>query len=79
MPKYTLLAACDRCGEQVVSNPNNGNSCLMNASGLKYNSYVHPARCSSGGAYLCQECYRLAEEMRTRHYKERKEFCHGKD
>jgi rRNA maturation protein Nop10 len=75
MPKYTLLATCDRCGEQVPSHPENGSSPLINATGLKYNDYVHPANCNGSGAYLCNECARLAEELRMKHYAERKEFC----
>jgi hypothetical protein len=76
MPEYTLLATCDRCRKQVVSNPGNGNAHLTNASGLEYNSYVHPAHCSSSGSYLCPECSKLAKEMRERHDREREEFCH---
>jgi hypothetical protein len=75
MPDYTLLATCDRCKKQVISNPKNGSSPLINATGLKYNDYVHPANCGGSGAYLCDECDQLAVALGTRHYKERKEFC----
>jgi hypothetical protein len=75
MPEYTLLSTCDRCKKQVMSNPKNVSSPLINVTGLKYNNYVHPANCGGSGAYLCHECDELAEEMRMRHYKERKEFC----
>ena len=75
MPEFTLLATCDRCKKQVVSNPRNGSSPLINETGLKYNDYVHQENRSGSGAYLCPECHVLAKEMRMRHYKEREEFC----
>jgi hypothetical protein len=75
MPEYTLLATCDRCKKQVVSNPGNGSIQVIDATGLQYHGYVHQAHCSSRGAYLCPECHGIAEEMKERHDREREEFC----
>jgi hypothetical protein len=75
MPEYTLLATCDRCGKQVSSNFKSGDNLIIDVVGLKYNDYVQQAGCNERGAYLCPECHKLAQNMRDRHYKERKEFC----
>jgi len=75
MPEYTLLATCDRCNKQVVSNTRNGGRLIIDVVGLKYNDYVQQTGCNGSGAYLCLGCHELAEEMRMRHCKERKEFC----
>jgi endogenous inhibitor of DNA gyrase (YacG/DUF329 family) len=75
MTKYTLLAECERCSEQVVSKTDTGSAHISRVSGLAYNSYVFPIGCSSSGAYLCPECHKQALEMEARHKKERREFC----
>lgn len=72
MPEYTLLATCDRCKKQVVSNPKTDAAIVSSASGLMYNEYVHQKDGTT--AYLCPECHKLAQNMRDRHYKERQDF-----
>jgi hypothetical protein len=74
MPEYTLLATCDRCKKQVVSNPKNEQDRVIAATGLRYHDYVYRSD-SVSGAYLCPDCHQLASEMRVRHYEERKVFC----
>jgi hypothetical protein len=61
--EITIIAKCENCGKNTISEVDNKGRWIYDAWGLKYNRYIDKD--------LCEDCFQKAEELQQKHKKER--------